>query len=189
MYLPTVRGETRIPSFISNSLAIRSSPHPQFSEAILRISALNSAGIGGRPILHLSRQNKRHPAPCQRMIDFGRTITIAFRQSNKRVRSARLIRATESTRRGLTLRSMYWASCFRSTKFSARTAKDERNSNRTSRKASESNPTPIRTSQTMHLSCHNPERIVVAIDQIRATRIIAHDNCISRRVTGPWQLL
>jgi len=38
MYLPTVRGETRIPSFISNSLAIRCSPHPQFSEAILRIS-------------------------------------------------------------------------------------------------------------------------------------------------------
>jgi len=35
MYLPTVRGETRIPSLISNSLAIRSSLHTRFSAAIL----------------------------------------------------------------------------------------------------------------------------------------------------------
>jgi hypothetical protein len=35
------------------------------------------------------------------MIVFGRTITTVFCQSNKRVRSARLIRVTESTRRGL----------------------------------------------------------------------------------------
>ena len=68
MYLPTVRGETRMPSLISNSLAIRSSPHTGFSEAILRISARSSAGIGGRPSLHLNRQNNRHPARCQRMI-------------------------------------------------------------------------------------------------------------------------
>lgn len=92
---------------VSSSFAIRSSPHTGFSEAILRISVRSSAGIGGRPSLHLNRQNNRHPVRCQRMIARRRTITTASCQSNKRVRSARPIRVTESTRRGLTPRSMY----------------------------------------------------------------------------------
>ena len=67
-HLTIARGETGIPSLTSSSLAIRSSSQPGFSEAILRISARSSAGIRGLPILHLSRQNKRHPIRCQRMI-------------------------------------------------------------------------------------------------------------------------
>lgn len=174
MYFLTVRGETRIPSLISSSLAIHSSPHTGFSAAILRISARSSGGIGGRPRLHLNRQNNRHPARCQRTIVAGRTITTAFCQSNKRVSNARLIRATASMRRGLTPRSMYRASCFRRTKFSARIAEDERNRSRTSLKASESNPAIILASAWMRSSCHNPAGAVVATAQVRATPIIAH---------------
>ncbi len=170
MYLPTVRGETRIPNLISNSLAIRSSPHTGFSAAILRIRARSSAGIGGRPSLHLNRQNNRHPARCQRMIVFGRTITIAFRQSNNRVRSAKLMRLAESTRRGLTPRSMYWARCLRRTKFSARTAADGRNRSRASLKESDSSAATIRTIQTMRSSCHN------AADPARANPSIVSDS-------------
>lgn len=67
MYLPTVRGETRIPSLTSSSFAIRSSPHTGFSEAILQISARSSAGIGGRPSLHLNRpeQSPSHTVPAE----------------------------------------------------------------------------------------------------------------------------
>jgi hypothetical protein len=49
MYLPTVRGDTRIPSLTNSSLAIRSSPHNGFSAAILRIRLRNSSGIGSHP--------------------------------------------------------------------------------------------------------------------------------------------
>ena len=45
-YLFTVRGDTRMPSFNSNSLPIRSSPHEGFSLAIQRIRACNSRGMG-----------------------------------------------------------------------------------------------------------------------------------------------
>jgi hypothetical protein len=60
-YLFTVRGDTRIPIFNSNSLAMRSSPHAGFSFAIRRISARSSRGIGGRPGRDFSRQNNFHP--------------------------------------------------------------------------------------------------------------------------------
>ena len=179
MYFPTVRGETRIPSLTRSSWAIRSSPHTGFSEAIVRISSRSSAGIGGRPSLHLNRQNSRHPIRCQRMMVFGRTITTAFCQSNKRVRSARLIRVTESTRRGLIPRSMYWASCFLRTKFSARIAEDERNRSRTSLKASPTSPATMRTSQTMRSSCHNPAMPMQTTHQSHVTRIFAHHNHLS----------
>jgi DNA-binding transcriptional MocR family regulator len=99
-----------MPSFTNNSLAMRSSPHSGFSAPILRIRQRSPAGIGGRPDLHFNRQNIRQPARCQRRIVCGRTMTIASCQSNKRVSSARLIRVAASTRRGLTPRSMYWAS-------------------------------------------------------------------------------
>ena len=81
-YLRTVRGEIRIPSLSSSSLAIRSSPHSTFSRAILRISARSSFGIGGRPARDFIRQNNRQPARCQRIIVAGCTTTSALRQSN-----------------------------------------------------------------------------------------------------------
>jgi len=98
MYLRTVRGETRIPSLSSSSLAIRSSPHRRFSIAILRISARNSFGMGGRPGRHFNRQNNRQPARCQRIIVAGCTTTSALRQSNSLARTAKLTR-----------RSIYWS--------------------------------------------------------------------------------
>src|SRR5467141_4124925 len=67
MYLRTVRGEIRIPSFSKSSLAIRSWPQVGFSEAMRRIKPRRSAGIIGRPGLDLSRQNSRQPARCQRI--------------------------------------------------------------------------------------------------------------------------
>ena len=48
-YLHTVRGETRISSFNSSSLAMRSSPQWGFSRAIRRMRRCSSAGIAGRP--------------------------------------------------------------------------------------------------------------------------------------------
>ena len=76
-------------------------------------------------------------------------MTIALCQSNKRVSSARLIRVSASTRRGLILRSMNWASCFRRTKFSARISTDGRNRSRTSLTLSENSTNTIRTSEIM----------------------------------------
>jgi hypothetical protein len=66
------------------------------------------------------------------------------------------MRVTESTRRGLTSRSMYFSSCFRKTMFSAPISNDERNRSRTSLKASETSVATIRTNQAMRSSCHNP---------------------------------
>ena len=97
MYLRTVRGETRKPSFSSNSLAIRSSPHSEFSVAIRRISWRSSRGIGGRPDLDLERQSRRHPARCQRINVSGRTTTRASRQSKSRESNARDTRVASST--------------------------------------------------------------------------------------------
>ena len=61
MYFRTVRGETRIPSFTSNSLAIRSSPQSGFSVAIRRMSRCSSDGIRGRPALLFQRQRFASP--------------------------------------------------------------------------------------------------------------------------------
>jgi hypothetical protein len=60
---------------------MRSSPHNGFSFAIRRISACNSAGIGGRPGRDFRRQNNLQPARCQRIIVSGRTTIRASRQS------------------------------------------------------------------------------------------------------------
>jgi len=78
-YLLTVRGETPTPNLSNNSLAIRSSPHKEFSLAILRSSARSSYGIGGRPGRDFSRQNNRQPARCQRTKVAGFTTTKAPR--------------------------------------------------------------------------------------------------------------
>jgi len=94
MYLPTVLGDTRIPSLTNSSLAIRSSPHSGFSAAILRIRMRSSSGIGGRPALHFRRQKIRQPSRCQRTMVDGRTLTTASRQSKSLVNSARLTRVT-----------------------------------------------------------------------------------------------
>jgi hypothetical protein len=93
-YLFTVRGDTRIPIFNSNSLAIR------------RISACNSGGMGGRPGRDYSRQNSFHPARCQRISVSGCTTANASRQSNIRDSRVRPIRVAGSIRRGLTPRSI-----------------------------------------------------------------------------------
>ncbi len=71
-------------------------------------------------------------------------------------------------------RSMYWASCFRRTKFSARIAEDERKRSRTSLKASASSAATIRTCQTMQSSCHYPTDATRVTHQLRLTRIFAH---------------
>ena len=133
----------------NNSLAMRSSPHSEFSDAILRISARNSTGIGGRPALYLLLQNSRHPVWCQRRIVCGRTMTIALCQSNIRVSNAKLIRVAGYTRRGVTPRSRYWASCCRRTSFSAWISAEGRDRSRMSLNASETRATTIRTSEIM----------------------------------------
>ena len=48
--VPTVRGETRMPSFRFSSLAIRSSPQVTFATAISRISLRKPFGKGGLPV-------------------------------------------------------------------------------------------------------------------------------------------
>src|SRR6184192_3462244 len=45
MYLPTVLGDTRIPSLTNTSLAMRSSPHRVFSIAIRRMNCRSSTGM------------------------------------------------------------------------------------------------------------------------------------------------
>jgi hypothetical protein len=98
---------------------MRSSPHDGFSRAMRRIRACNCLGIGGRPGRDFSRQKSFQPARCQRIIVSGRTTTRASRQSKSRESNASEIRVTGSTRRDLTLRSTYNASCRRRNKFSA----------------------------------------------------------------------
>ena len=73
----------------------------------------------GRPGRDLSRQKSFQPARCQRIIVSGRTTTRASRQSKSRESNASEIRVTGSTRRDLTPRSTYNASCRRRNKFSA----------------------------------------------------------------------
>ena len=59
MYLPTVRGYTRIWSFSKSSSAIRSSPQVGFSAAIRQINRLNSAARVGLPNRPVSTSNTR----------------------------------------------------------------------------------------------------------------------------------
>ena len=84
-YRRTVRGETRMPSLRSNSLAIRSSPQLGLSRSIARISALRFLGSGGRPRRRdFHRHNIRRAVRCHVMNVSGLTITRAHRQSKNR---------------------------------------------------------------------------------------------------------
>ena len=148
-YLRTVRGEIRIPSLSSSSLAIRSWPHSTFSRAILRISSRSSFGIGGRPTRDFIRQRSLQPARCQRIIVAGCTTTNALRQSKSLARTAKLTRVAASTRRGWRPRSMYSASCRRRKRFSAWIDSVERNSSTSQRRPSSIRRSAIPTSVAM----------------------------------------
>jgi hypothetical protein len=88
-YLPTLRGETRMPSFSFNSLAIRSCPQVEFSAAIWRINPWRSFGRRGFPTgRDFHRHKKRNPLRCHRISVSGLTTTKAMRQSNHRLRKA-----------------------------------------------------------------------------------------------------
>ena len=180
MYLRTVRGETRKPSFSSNSLAILSSPHSGFSMAIRRISWRSSSGIGGRPGLDLQRQNRRHPARCQRINVSGRTTTRASRQSKSRESNASDTRVAASTRLGFTPRSRYSASSRRRKRFSA--SKDRRgltdSATRPARSAS--NRRTIRTKTITLRSCHGSPKAAPR-GQPSRDRIFAEDTFQMRR--------
>lgn len=111
MYLRTVRAETWMPSFSSNSLAMRSSPQRGFSVAMRRINPCSWGGIAGR----LGRQFTRHSSfqalRCQPSRVLGRTTTKASRQSKSFDNRVSRTRVTGSMRRGLTPRSIYRARC------------------------------------------------------------------------------
>ena len=64
-YLPTVRGETLIPSFSLSSSAIRSSPQVGFSRAISLTSSRRFFGNAGRPLFRdFQVQNIRKALRC-----------------------------------------------------------------------------------------------------------------------------
>ena len=172
MYFRTVRGETRMPSFSSNSLAMRSSPQSGFSVAMRRISWRSSSGIGGRPGRDLKRQNRRQPARCQRISVSGRTTTRASRQSKSRDSTASDTRVAASTRLGLTPRSWYSASCRRRKRFSASTDRRRLSDNTTRPARSASNRRTIRARTITPRSCHSsptvPQRRQFVPDRIFA---------------------
>ena len=105
-YFPTVRGDTRIPSFSFNSLAIRSSPQIGLSAAISRINFRRSLGKRGLPVgLDFQRQNSRKPFRCHRISVSGFTFNSELPHGNVRLRVAIVHRVASSARRGLTFRS------------------------------------------------------------------------------------
>src|SRR5215831_13571930 len=125
-YFSTVRGETRIPSFNCNSLAMRSSAHVTFSTAICRINCRRFFDKPGLPVgLDFQRQNSRNPLRCQRMSVSAWTCTRAPRHGNMRLSVAIIQRVESLARRGLTLRSWKSASCLRRNRFSAAKARRE----------------------------------------------------------------
>lgn len=137
-----------------------------------RISWRSSSGIGGRPGLDLTRQNRRQPARCQRIRVSGRTTTGASRQAKSRARDASDTRVAASTRLGLTPRSWYSASSRRRNRFSA-SMKSRRLSESTTRQAkSSSNRKTIRASTITRRSCHSsptgPQRRQFLRDRILA---------------------
>jgi hypothetical protein len=114
MYLRTVRGETRIPSFTSSSEAMRSSPHERFAAAMSAINRRRSADNWGRPRGNdFHRQNSRKPFRCHRMSVSGLTTLRTRRQSISRDSARSVIRVASSARRGLIWRSRYNANCLR----------------------------------------------------------------------------
>jgi hypothetical protein len=113
-YFPTVRGETWIPSFSFNSLAMRSSSHEGFSIATFHISSRRSLAKRGLPVvLDFQRQKSRNPLRCQRSTVSGFTFTSASRHWNIQLRLAIIHLVESSARRGLTFRSWKSASCLR----------------------------------------------------------------------------
>src|SRR5215831_11637545 len=125
-YFSSVRGETRIPSFTSNSLAMRSSPQLTFSAAICRINCrrfFGKQGLAGG--FDFQCQNSRKPLRCQRMRVSAWTFTSPLRHGNMRLSVAITHRVESLARRGLTLRSWKSASCFRRKRFSAARARRE----------------------------------------------------------------
>src|SRR6516164_7662432 len=126
-YLPTVRGETSMVSLSFNSLAMRSSPQVGFSAAISRMSLRRSLGIRGLPTgRHFQRQKRRNPLRCQRRKVSGLTFTRASRQENMRPRMTIISRVESWARCGLSLRSWNKASCLRRKRFSAASARRDR---------------------------------------------------------------
>jgi hypothetical protein len=119
-YLPTVRGETRIPNFSDSSFAILSSPHVGFSRAIWQISSRRFFGSAGRPgLCDFHRQNILNAVRCHPTNVSGFTIASAPRQP-KNLASATIARRNEVVvRRGIVLRSWNKAICFRRNRFSA----------------------------------------------------------------------
>src|SRR5215831_10464341 len=114
-------------SFSFNSLAMRSSPQVGFSAAISRISLRRSLGIRGLPRgRDFQRQRRRNPLRCQRMNVSGWTFTRASRQANRRPRITIISRVESSARCGFTLRSWNRASCLRKLRFSAASARRDR---------------------------------------------------------------
>lgn len=123
MYLPTVRGESRIWSFSHSLSAIRSSPHVGFSAALRQIKRLISAFTGGRPTgPDFQRHNRRKAARCQPINVFGLTITKALRQSKKRASLENTNRSPAVVAAAFFSRSRNKASCLRTNKFSAASA-------------------------------------------------------------------
>jgi hypothetical protein len=82
-YLPTVRGETRIPNLTFSSLAISSSPQVGFSQAICPISVCRFLPRCGRPDLRdFHFQNSRKAVRCHLINVSGLTMTGVSRQWN-----------------------------------------------------------------------------------------------------------
>ena len=105
MYLRAVRGDTRIPSVRSNSLAIGSSPQDTLLKAISRMSVRSSVGIRGRLGRDFQRQNRRKPARCHPMKALGVTFTRASFHAKPCESSTSMNRDALSKRIGLTFRS------------------------------------------------------------------------------------
>ncbi len=177
MYLRRVRGETRKPSFSSNSLAILSSPHRGFSVAMRRINWRSSSGIGGRPGLDLQRQNRRQLARCQRINVSGRTTTKAPRQSNIRESNASDTRVAASTRLGLTPRSWYSASSRRRNRFSASTDRRGLTDSTTKPTRSASNRRMIRMKTITLRSCHSSVQVASRRQSSRDRIFAEHRSC------------
>jgi len=185
MYLRTVRGETRTPSFSSNSSGIRSSPQSGLSVARRWISWRSSSEIGGRPGLDVTRQNRRQPARCQRSSVSGRTTTRASRQSKSRDSNASDTRVAASTRLGLTPRSRYSASSRRRRRFFAST--DRRglsdSTMRPARSASKREPIEPARSRHNHATAQRRPRDRVSsprIGYLRSTGVADGDHmCVS----------
>src|ERR1039458_685152 len=84
-YLPTVRGETRMPSFSESSSATRSSPQVMFSLTIRAMSWRMSLGSGGRPPRDFQRQYSLKALRCQRTKVLGvTTMSASFRSEERR---------------------------------------------------------------------------------------------------------